>query len=187
MVDQRKAQSVLSKVFIICLGILTISLAGCKNPAGPDEDVQPYITVRNGCGIALDIYMDGTFQFYLENNEYYYIENVQPGTHLLEAKKKDTDTLVKSRTVETTADFSYTWTITSSAALRITNNYGETLDIYGDGNFYRDLADQDETVFTNIPYGEHLIEAKKEDSSTVVASTTIEVMEDITYTWVIQK
>lgn len=187
MVNQRKAQSVLSKAFVIFLGILALFLVGCKNPTGPDDEQQPYITVRNGSGIDLDIYMDGTFQFYLANSEYYYIENVQPGTHLLEAKKKDTDILMKSRTVETTAEFSYTWTITSAAALKITNNYGETVDIYGDGAFYTDLADQGEAIISNIPYGEHLIEAKKEDSSTVVASTTIEVMEDITYTWVIQK
>lgn len=184
--NQRKAQSVLSKAFVICLGILTLFLVGCKNPAGPD-DTQPYITVRNACGIALDIYMDGIFQFYLEDYEYYYIENVTPGTHLLEAKKKDTDILVKSETVETSGDSSYTWTITSAASLTITNNYGETLDIYGDGEFKFEIADQAETPISNIPYGEHLLEAKKTGGTTVVASTTIDIIEDIQYTWVIQK
>ncbi len=159
----------------------------CKSPTAPEEDVQPYITVRNGSGIALDIYMDGAFQFFLENNEYYYIENVAPGTHLLEAKRKDTDILVKSRTVETTADSRYTWTITSAASLRVTNNYGETLDLYGDGTFQSEIGDQAEVIAANIPYGEHLLEAKKQGGTTVVASTTIDVIEDVQYTWVIQK
>ena len=187
MMKQRSTRSALAKAAFLCLVILAVSSVGCNNPAGPDEEQQPYITVRNGSGIALDIYMDGTFQFFLNDNEYYYIENVAPGTHLLEAKKKDTDILVKSRTVETTADYSYTWTITSEAALKITNKYGETLDIYGDGNYYAELADQTEAILSSVSYGSHLIEAKKPDSTTVVASTTIEVTEDTTYTWVIEK
>jgi subtilisin family serine protease len=162
-------------------------LVTCKNPAGPDEDQQPYITVRNSCGIALDIYMDGTFQFYLENNEYYYIENVIPGTHLLEAKKKDTNILVKSQTAEIQENYGYTWTISSNAALKITNNYGETLDIYGDGTFQSALPDQTDLLLGSISYGEHTVEAKKQGGTTVVASTTIEVIEDITYEWIIQK
>ncbi|MGB7296846.1 MAG: hypothetical protein WBC70_14770 [Candidatus Aminicenantales bacterium] len=172
---------------IICLAFLSLALINCNNPTGADEDTEPYITIRNSCGIALDIYMDGTFQFYLENNEYYHIENVTLGTHLLEAKRKDTDILVKSQTAEIQGNYSYTWTISSNAALKITNNYGETLDIYGDGEYQSDLADQSDAVFPSIPYGEHLIEAKITGGTTVVASLTIEIIEDITYTWVIQK
>ncbi len=187
MVKPHKLKWFPTLAIAICLGMLTLALLDCRSPAAPEEEPQPYITVRNGSGIALDIYMDGVYQFYLENNEYYYIENVAPGTHLLEAKKKDTDILVKSRTVETTADSSYTWTITSSASLKITNNYGETLDIYGDGEFQSEIADQAEIIAANIPYGEHLIEAKKQGGTTVVASTTIDVIEDIQYTWAVQK
>ena len=186
MENRKKSSKTLFLALAICMGTLALSWTGCKNPTAA-EDEQPYITVQNGCGIALDIYMDGTFQFYLENNEYYNIENVAAGSHLLEAKKKDTNILVKSITVETTADNSYTWTITSRAILKVTNNYGETLDIYGDGNYYTDLTDQTDAVFSSVSYGEHLIQAKKTGGTTVVASITIDVTEDITYTWVIQK
>jgi len=163
-----------------------MALFSCNNPVGP-EDTAPYITVQNSCGIALDIYMDGTFQFFLNNNEYDLIQDITPGTHLLEAKKKDADIMVRSYTAEVAPETSYTWTINSNAQMKITNNYGETLDIYGDGAFYSELTDQTELVFPTIPYGEHLLEAKKQGGTTVVASTTVDVIEDIIYTWIIQK
>jgi hypothetical protein len=187
MMKPRNPRAVSSLMLTVSLGFLVLALFSCKNPTGPDQDTQPYINVRNGSGIDLDIYMDGTFQFSLYNNEYYLIENVAPGEHLLEAKRMDTDILVKSFTVETTAEFGYTWTITSDATLKVTNNYGETLDIYGDGTFQSDIADQAEIIAAHFPYGEHFIEAKKSGGTTVVASITIEVLEDIMYTWVIQK
>jgi hypothetical protein len=187
MVNHRKPRKAAFLAIAVCLGILALALFSCKNPAGTDNDQQPYITVQNDCGIDLDIYMDGVFQFYLDNGEYYAIQNVAPGTHLLEAKKKGTDILVKSYTAETSANFSYTWTISSNAQLEITNNYGETLDIYGDGEFQSEVADQSKLLFATIPYREHLIEAKKQGGTTVVASTTIDVIEDVLYTWIIQK
>jgi hypothetical protein len=164
MVNHRKPRKAAFLAIAVCLGILALALFSCKNPAGTDNDQQPYITVQNDCGIDLDIYMDGVFQFYLDNGEYYAIQNVAPGTHLLEAKKKGTDILVKSYTAETSANFSYTWTISSNAQLEITK-----------------------LLFATSPYREHLIEAKKQGGTTVVASTTIDVIEDVLYTWIIQK
>ncbi|MFZ2054674.1 MAG: hypothetical protein WAU81_10805 [Candidatus Aminicenantales bacterium] len=187
MVNLKKPKSSPSLRIAICLGILALALINCKNPTSTDNDEQPYITVRNSCGIALDIYMDSAFQFYLENDEYYYIENVPTGSHFLEAKRKGTEILVKSQTAEIEANYGYTWTISSNAALKITNNYGETLDIYGDGTYQSDLTDQTDLLIPSIPYGEHLLEAKKQGGTTVVASTTVSIYEDTTYTWTIQK
>ena len=186
MVNHKKPRTVPSLMLTICLAILVLALFSCKNPTSTGDE-QPYITVKNGCGIALDIFMDGAFQFYLANTEYFTIQNVSLGTHLLEAKRKDTDILVKSHTAEIAASFGYTWTISSNASLKITNNYGETLDIYGDGTKQDEVADQSDLFVANIPYGEHLIEAKKQGGTTVVASTSIDIIEDILYTWIIQK
>lgn len=187
MVNFRKQKTVPFRAIAICLGILALASISCKSPAGTDDEEAPYITVRNGCGIALDIYMDSALQFYLNDTEYYTIQNVSLGTHLLEAKRKDTDILVKSYTAEIAENSGYTWTISSNATLKITNNYGETLDIYGDGTFQSELTDQTDLLFATIPYGEHLVEAKKQGGTTVVASITIDIIEDITYTWIIQK
>lgn len=171
----------------VCLGIFLLVSSGCKNTTTPDGNEKPMITVRNDCGIAVDIYMDGVYQFYLENKEYYYIENVTPGTHTLEAKKKGTETLLKSLSAEISATSNYTWTIKSAAGVTITNNYGETLSLYGDGTYQDDIQDQGNTSIVQIPYGEHLFEAKRPNESQVVASTRIEILQDKQYTWTITK
>ncbi|MBN2409071.1 MAG: hypothetical protein JXE07_04985 [Candidatus Aminicenantes bacterium] len=185
--NYKKKMPVPSLSAVICLAFLSVALVNCKNPTGADEDREPYITVRNDCGIAVDVYMNSAFQFFLNNYEYSFIENITPGACLLEAKKKDTDILLKSFTVEIGGDTNYTWTISSVAQLSITNSYGETLDIYGDGTYQSDLADQGNLLLPNVPYGEHLVEAKKTGGTTVVSSITIDFIEDITYEWIIQK
>src|SRR4030042_2844227 len=93
----------------VCLGICLLASSGCKNSTTPDD--KPRITVRNDCGLAVDIFMDGVYQFYLEQKEYLYIENVTPGKHTLEAKKKGTETLLKTVSAEISATSSYTWRI----------------------------------------------------------------------------
>ena len=169
----------------VCLGTFLLASSGCKNTTTPDE--KPKITVRNDCGIAVDIYMDGVYQFYLEQKEYLYIENVTPGTHMLEAKKKGTETLLKSVSAEILATSNYTWTIGSTASVTIINHYGEKLSVYGDGAYQTDLEDQESDLVQNAPYGEHLFEAKRPNQSEVVASTRIEVLGDNAYTWTIIK
>jgi hypothetical protein len=171
----------------VCLGIFLLASSGCKNTTTPDGDEKPTITVRNDCGLAVDIYMDGVYQFFLENKEYYYIENVTLGTHELEAKKKGTETLLKSESAEISENTDYTWTISSTASVMITNNYGETLSLYGDGTYRTDIGNQSSVSITNIPYGEHLFEAKRPNESQVLASTHIEVLGDNGYTWTITK
>jgi hypothetical protein len=162
-------------------------MPGCKNSTTPDEPEEARIMVRNNCGIAVDIYMDGVYQFFLEYKEYYYIENVALGTHALEAKKKGTGTLLKSISTDISEKKDYTWTISSTAAVTITNNYGETLSVYGDGTYKTDIADKSSASIENIPYGEHLFEAKRPNESEVLASTSFEILEDKEYTWKITK
>jgi hypothetical protein len=169
----------------VCLGIFLLASSGCKNTTTPDE--KPRITVRNNCGIALDIYMDGVYQFYLEQQEYYYIENVPAGKHTLVAKKKGTETVLKTVSAETTTTSNYTWTIGSTASVTIINHYGEKLSVYGDGAYQTDLEDQESDLIKDIPYGEHLFEAKRPSQSEVLASTRIEVLGDNAYTWTITK
>ena len=169
----------------VCLGIFLLASSGCKNTTTPDE--KPRITVRNDCGIAVDIFMDGVYQFYLAQKEYLYIENVTPGKHTLEAKKKGTETLLKTVSAEISATSSYTWTIGSTASVTINNHYGEKLSVYGDGAYQTDLEDQESDLVQNVPYGEHLFEAKRPNQSEVLASTRIEVLGDNGYTWTITK
>ena len=171
----------------VCLGLLLLAGSGCKNSTTPDGNDKPRITVRNNCGIAVDIYMDGTYKFFLEHKEYYYIEDVPVGTHLLVAKRKGTDKVLKSETAEIAAASNYTWTLNSTASVAITNNYGETLSIYGDGTYQTDVDDQVTAQIGKVDYGGHLFEAKRPNQTEVLASTTIEVLGDNVYTWTITK
>jgi len=171
----------------VCLGLLLLAGPGCKNSTSPDKPERARIRVNNNCGIAIDIYMDTKYQFFLENQEYFYIENFELGTHLLEAMQKGTQTTLKSTVAELTANQDYTWTVSSSAAVAVTNNYGETISLYGGGTFQTDIDNQVTATIANMPYGEHLFEAKRPDESEVLASTTIVVLGDNVYKWTITK
>jgi hypothetical protein len=171
----------------VFLGVLLSALAGCKNSTTPDGDREARLRVNNNCGISVDVYLDGVYQFFLDYKEYYFIENLTLGTHLVEAKKKETDLLLKSASAEITEKQDYTWTINSQAVMTIINNYGETISLYADGEYYEDLGNQVTASFPQIPYGEHHFEAKRPNEGEVLAKLTIEVLGDNNYTWTITK
>jgi hypothetical protein len=172
---------------LICLGLLLLAGSACKNSTTPDGNDKARIRVNNNCGIAIDIYMDSEYKFFLEYREYYYIEDPGLGTHLMEAKKKGTDAVLKSTVAEITSQQDYTWTINSSATVAVVNKYGETLSFYGDGTYQSDIDDGVTATIPNIPYGEHLLEVKRPNESEVLKSTTIDVLGDNLYTWTITK
>jgi len=170
-----------------CLGLLLLVGLACKNSTTPDGNDKARIRVNNNCGISIDIYMDSEFKFYLEYKEYFYIENFALGQHLLEAKKRGTDTLLKSTVADITVQQDYTWTVTSSATVAVVNKYGETLSLYGDGTYQSDIDDGVTATIPNIPYGEHTLEAKRPNQSEVLKSTKIDVLGDNLYSWTITK
>jgi hypothetical protein len=172
---------------VAILGLLILGGPACKNSTTPDGNDKARIRVNNDCGIAIDIYMDSEYKFYLEYKEYYYIENFALGKHLLEAKKKGTDTVLKSTVADITIAQDYTWTVRSSATVAVVNKYGETLSLYGDGTYQSDIDDGVTATIPNIPYGEHTLEAKRPNQSEVLKSTTINVLGDNLYTWTITK
>lgn len=174
--------------FIIGLGIIILASISCKNPHGPDDETsQANIIVINDCGVALDIYMNGSFQFSVEYKDRSTIRNLSLGSYEFEAKKKGTEIEIMSLTVELLAAIDYEWTIQSSANLHISNEYGETLSIFGDGNLLSDVDSPGILVIQNILLGERLLEAKRPSDSAVVASTTIDISENKNYFWTISK
>jgi hypothetical protein len=183
--NQGGTPRILGAAFV--LGFLLLGISGCKNSTTPEGNEKPRIIVRNNIGIAVDIYLDGVFQFYLEQKEYYYIENVSPKTYSLEARKKGTEIVLQTAKMDVTENRDYYWTISSSAVVTITNRYGETLSIYADGTYQTDVGDQSSASIQSAPYGEHLFEAKRPNQTEVLASTRIEVLSDKVYTWTIAK
>jgi hypothetical protein len=188
MAKIKKQKEIYYAATIVCVCLFMLALITCSNPTGPDQEpTQATITVGNVCGAALDIFMNGTFQFSIEHLESKVILNLSIGTYELEAKKKDTEILVLSETFEISQLSDYIWTVQSSAVISIKNEYGETLSIYTDGSYQDDLDDTNTMIFQNVPFGEHLLEAVRPTDEVKVASTTVDVGENITYSWTISQ
>jgi hypothetical protein len=144
------------------------------------------ITVSNECGLAIDVFMDGIFQFYLEYGFMKTIKEVEWGIYQLEARRNSTGELVASSELSVRVNENFKWRVWSSANIKITNNYGEKLSIYGDNVYVGDLEDQTSSYMEHVPYGDRKLEAKRSDD-TVVVSTTVSVLENILYEWTIEK
>lgn len=69
------------------------------------------------------------------------------------------------------------------ADIVIYNEYGESLDIYMDGDFKFSIEHNGQVEMDDVSYGEYEFEAKK--ANEVIATETILVEEDIDYSWVI--
>ena len=69
---------------IIC--VIFLGMGGCKQVVIPDG----IITVSNACGLAIDFYLDGVFQFSVENESEDTVENLENKTYELEARRKGT-------------------------------------------------------------------------------------------------
>jgi hypothetical protein len=170
---------------VIFLGFFLCSTTGCKSPESP-EDISANIFVSNECGLEIDVYMDGVFHFSLEFLYYEVIEDVSGGSYEIVAKKKDTVEVLSSNTVNVNADGDYWVSILSAASINVINEYGETLNIYTNGNLQGELDDGENQVFTNVPYGDHILEASKVSDNFLVATTDISVTEAKEYTWTIK-
>jgi hypothetical protein len=163
-------------------------LISCKNTTGPDNEITTIsITVSNECGIEVDIYMDNVFQFSVEYQASRDITNISLGEHTFEAKNKGTDTVLSNLSVEITEVTQFTWTILSEANFHVTNEYGESLDIYGDGDLLSEIVHSATLVVENVLYGQHFFEAKKVSDDTLAASITIDFVENKNYFWTISK
>jgi hypothetical protein len=179
IVNQKNRAWTFGVVLVVCA--FMVGMIGCK----PDPPLSN-ITVSNECGLAIDVFMDGIFQFYLEYGFMKTIEEVEWGTYQLEARRNSTGELVNSDEISVRVNENFKWRVWSSADIKITNNYGEKLKIYGDNVYIGELEDQTNSYMEHVPYGDRKLEAKLSDD-TVVASTTVSVLENIVYEWTVEK
>lgn len=188
MAKFRKQKKILHSGVIFWLSIFLLAPLSCKNTTGPDDKItEAKITVSNECGVAVDIYMDKNFQFSVEYLESKTIRNVTLGEHEFEAKREGTETLLSYLTVELLEPSEYVLTIQSEASFHITNEYGESLNIYGDGDLLSDISSPATLIIENVLYGVHLFEATKVSDGTAVASISIDFAENKAYFWTINK
>jgi hypothetical protein len=158
-----------------------VGMIGCKADP-PLSDIE----VSNECGAAIDVYMDGIYQFFLEYGFIKTVEDVEWGTYTFEARRNPTGEFVTSEDLSVRMNEILKWRVWSSADIKITNNYGEKLRIFGDNVYVGELEDQTSSIMEHVPYGDRKLEAKLSDD-TVVASTTISVLENIIYKWTVEK
>jgi hypothetical protein len=72
---------------------------------------------------------------------------------------------------------------TEEARIIIYNYYGENLDFYLDGLFQFTLSHDGDDKIRDVTLDEHFLEAKKEGTTTIVASTEIDVTSYTDYSW----
>jgi hypothetical protein len=169
------------------LGIVLFSFMSCKSPSSTEENVTTTVTVNNVSGTAVDVFMDGTYEVSVDNGYTADIQNVTAGSHLFDAKKKGTEMLVFSATMDIDVNYNYTLVIQGPAKIIVNNNYGETLQVTIDGNLLGSIDDQSQATVDQVPFGEHTLVATKVSDGTEAATITIDVEEVKNYTWTITK
>ncbi|MFC2166075.1 hypothetical protein ACFLT2_13900 [Acidobacteriota bacterium] len=168
---------------ITLIGIFILTSICCKSPE--DESSLANIDVSNECGVALDIFMDGVFQFVLEYQAVNTIANVTLGVHDFVAKKKDTDFVVVAENFDIYSGGELTWTIKSPATIRVTNAYGQTISIYVNAEYQLDLEDEEVVSFEDVLYGEYQFDALRTSDNALVDSKYFNVVENQQYVWLI--
>jgi len=172
----------LSYGFLALICVFLLGMGGCKT----DEIPLAMLNIDNECGLEVDVYMGGEFQFSIEHESSRSIEDLEDGTYFFEALRTGSNKFVAGEAIYVRINAIYTWYVYSSASIKITNNYGETLSIYGDDIFSGDILDQDYGTLDKVPYGDRKLEAKTSDD-TVVATTTVSVLVDNEYPWTVNK
>jgi len=170
-------------VILSLLGFFLFASTTCKSPE--EESSLASIDVSNECGVAIDIFMDGVFQFALEYLAVNTIENVNLGVHDFVAKKMGSDFVVVSENFDIYSGGELVWTIKSPATLKVTNAYGQTVSIYANAEYQRDLEDQESITFEDVLYGEYQFDAIRTSDSLLVDSKYINVVENQEYVWLI--
>ena len=188
MVKLKKRKKIPHAGIIFWLSFFLFTLISCKNPTSPDDgSTTARMTVSNDCGVAVDIFMDKTFQFSVEYQESEIIQNISVGQHEFEAKNKDTEIVLSNVTVDLFEPRDYVLTIIGEASFHVSNEYGESLNVYGDGDLLSDIGSPGTLVIENVLYGVHLFEAKKVSDGTAVASISVDFAENPAYFWTINK
>ncbi len=176
------------------IGFLVLFLSACESIFGPksddtdddDDDDIARILVYNQYGETLDIYMDGSYQFSLANEEDAKIRGMSLDEHDLEAKVPASGAVVDSETIDVTAYTDYSWTIDDAPDINVVNSYGSTLKIYMDGKYMFDLVNEENRWIMNVAFGSRFLKADRASDAKEVASTTISVTANKDYSWTIE-
>lgn len=161
-----------------------LASAGCKSATSPESTLSS-IVVYNYCGATVTPYLDGTAQAEIGNGGSATIGSVTAGSRLIEVKKTDDGLLILTKTLDIAASSTAYVTVEGGASVRVTNQYGEILSIYGDNFYVGDIGDQITQRILKVTFGTHVYQAKKKSDATVVAELTIDVTDLSEHVWTI--
>jgi len=162
--------------------LLLISFSGCKNNNGPDK---ASIIVMNGCGAAIDFYLDEAFKVTVDVDASSTIEDVDQGSRTLKAIKTGAGILVAQETYEIYDGYDFNWTVDGPSTILVTNQFGETLLVYAGTKFLGELLDRQSQNVTEVPFGLLTLNAVRRGEATIVATTTLDITEAKEYEWTI--
>lgn len=177
-------------LLLLMIGMVFLSFMACKSAEDPNEDDTTAtdianIMVYNDYGETLDIYMNGNFQFTLQHDESEDVDDVALDEYTMQAKLAGTDQIVDEEKIDVSAYTTYTWTIDDPPDINIINNSGIDLMIYVNDQFTFNLVDEENRWIMNVAYGEYTIKAIKVSNDAEYSSITLEVDDNIDYSWTI--
>lgn len=172
-------------VMALAAAVLALASAGCKNSSTSPTTTLASIVVSNLCGAAITIYTDGVQKTTMETGTAATLSGVPPGARLLEAKKSDDGFVVYSQTLTIAPSTINYVSIQGGASVRVTNQYGEILRIFGDQVLVGNIGDQITLTMSKIAFGSHTYQAKKLGDETVVAEFAVTVTDFSQSTWTI--
>lgn len=167
--------------------LLAAVLVQCKSPTSPDGKGEADIVVTNEYGKPVDVYMDGDLMFRIHHKYSIEIDDVTREDHDFEAYDPDTKALIDSGTVEVREKKKYAWVINGPPGIKVTNNYGQEVQIFMDGQYQFNLVNKEDRWIMDVPFGERYLKALLADDGREVASITIKVKEYTDYYWTITK
>lgn len=169
-------------IFVVLSLALMVSYS-CKSPSEPD--IAANIVAQNLCGTALDIFLDGVYQFSVEFATDETIYDVPAGTYHLQAKKKGEELLVYNDTLEITQSLNYIVVIEGPSYIVVENQYGQSLNVYMNGILVGGVPDKEGAVIPKVAFGTHELAAVRASDNLLVESLTLEVQDVAEYRWTI--
>jgi hypothetical protein len=88
----------------------TIDVTGYSDYTWTIDD-PPDVKITNSYGVSLKIYVDGVYQFDIQDEEDRWVIDVSFGSHFFRATKTSDDSEVASTTIDVDENKDYTWTI----------------------------------------------------------------------------
>jgi len=166
---------------VLCLAILVSG--SCKSPSEPE--IFANIVAQNLCGAAVDIFMDGVYQFTVEFAADETIYDVPVGTYSLQAKKQGEEVLVYSDTIEITQSLNYIVVIEGPSHIIVKNDYGQAVNVYMNGVLVGGIQSNQGVVIPNVAFGTHELAASRTSDNLLVDSISLEVEDVAEYVWII--